>query len=49
MSNVAILALEPISALIEDRHYSIEDNRFQSAVIFSDDFLIMRVRPLEFY
>ncbi|HNQ17472.1 MAG TPA: hypothetical protein PKJ26_03400 [Candidatus Woesebacteria bacterium] len=49
MSNVAILALEPISALIEDRHYSIEDNRFQSAVIFSDDFLIMRVQPSEFY
>ncbi len=46
MGNVAIMALEPISALLEDRHSGFDN--FQSAVIFSDDYLIARMKPSAF-
>jgi len=46
MSSVAIMALEPISALLEDQHSGFDN--FQSQVIFSDDFLIARMKPSAF-
>lgn len=46
MSNVAIIALEPISALIKEEHFS--EKHFQSTVIFTDEYAIMRMDPRKF-
>lgn len=46
MSNVAILVCEPISALVDKEHSGFDHH--QSAVIFSDDFLAMRLDPRKF-
>ena len=46
MSNVAIIALEPISALIKKEHFS--EKHFQSTVIFTDEYAIMRMDPRKF-
>lgn len=46
MSNVAVMALEPISALIKKEHFS--EKHFQSTVIFTDEYAIMRIDPRKF-